>query len=154
VASTVERAKISAWLREFLETGIGLPVGRVIAPDEAGWQTDSTKPGSEFVPYIVLTPGTASPVWPTFDDPSQDWNVPYQATTYGVNVDQVEDLADEARKLLLATKKVAVAMSEGSWRVTTISCTAIGGVGYTTAIDPTAYSQTDSFTLSLSRSIG
>jgi len=154
VASTVERSKVSSWLRQTLEDGLDLPVGRVIAPDAAGWQTDATKPGSEFIPYIVVTPGNATPVWPTFDDPSQDWNVPYQATTYGVDTNQVEDLADSARKLLLAIKKVTITMSEGSWRVTTISCTAIGGVGYTTAIDPTAYSQTDSFTLSLSRSIG
>ena len=154
MASTVERSKVSSWLRQTLEDGLDLPVGRVIAPDAAGWQTDATKPGSEFIPYIVVTPGNATPVWPTFDDPSQDWNVPYQATTYGVDTNQVEDLADSARKLLLAIKKVTITMSEGSWRVTTISCTAIGGVGYTTAIDPTAYSQTDSFTLSLSRSIG
>ena len=153
MASTVERAKVSEWLREFLNTELDLPVGRVIAPDSAGWQSDSAKVGAVFIPYIVLTPGTATPTNPVFADPSQDWNAAYQATAFGVDVDQVEDLADSARKLLLATKKVNIAMSEGSWWITTISCTAIGGVGYTTAIDPTAYSQTDSFTLSLSRSI-
>lgn len=153
MASTIERSKVSSWLREFLETELNMPVGRVIAPDNAGWQTDSSKPGAEFIPYIVLTPGTSTPTNPVFSDSSQDWNSPYQATIYGVDVDQVEEVADAARSLLLKTKKVSVVMSEGNWRITTISCTAIGGVGYTTAIDPTAYSQTDSFTLSLSRSI-
>jgi hypothetical protein len=83
-----------------------------------------------------------------------DWKLPYTLTTYGTNRRQVEDLADDVRAALLAVKKFPLTMKDGAiWRITTIDCNAIGGVGYTTAVSPTAFSETDSFNLTLSRSL-
>lgn len=152
MASAPERAKVTEWLVTFLNTNSYL-AGKITAPNTGGWDKDPSTTGAVFTPYTVVTPGTGKPITPSFGDPSQDWSLPYQLTSYGTHDQQIEDIADEVRKLLLITKKVDVVMSDGTWRITTIACSAIGGVGYTTAIEPTAYSQTDSFILTLSRSL-
>ena len=153
MATALERSYVTKWLNEFIETEVQILVGDVVAPTGGGWQEDSSKIGAEFVPYVVVTPNTATPKDPSLDDPSQDWAVPYTVTVYGVDRNQVEDLADVVRVALLAVKKVALTMSQSNWRMTTIKCNSIGGVGYTSAVSPTAYSQSDSFTLTLSRSL-
>lgn len=152
MASAPERKVISNWLVTHLTT-LDILVGKIIAPEGGGWATDPAKVSGEFIPYSVVTPQTGTPANPSIDDPSQDWNLSYVVTSYGVDADQVEDLSDPQRTLLLNTKKVPVAMSDSNWRITTIRCSSIGGVGYTTAVDPTAYSQSDSFILTLSRSL-
>lgn len=153
MASTPQRSVATGWVVQFIFDELGVLVGRVTAPDGAGWQADSSQVGAEFIPYIVATPGSATPVNPSFNDPSDDWSLAYQLTSYGTDNVQVEDTADKVRALLLATKKVSLAMNDGTWRITTIRCNNIGGVGYTTAVSPTAFSQTDSYTLTLSRSL-
>lgn len=150
-ASALERAVVSDWLVETCEE-VGL-TGKVVAPEGGGWRSDPAQVDAKFVPYSVVAPNTATAINPSFDDPSQDWSVPYTITSYGVDVNQVEDQADSIRKLLLAIKKEELVMSESTWKVTTIRCSSMGGVGYTTAVDPTAFSQTDTFILTLSRSL-
>jgi len=154
MASAPDRGVVTDWLIEFVSTELNIAVGDIEAPKNVGWQTDSAKPNAEFVPYLVSTPGTATRSSGSFGDPSMDWKLPYTLTTYGTNRRQVEDLADDVRAALLAVKKFPLTMKDGAiWRITTIDCNAIGGVGYTTAVSPTAFSETDSFNLTLSRSL-
>jgi len=155
MASAPDRGVITDWLIDFVQTGLNVSVGDIEAPPDVGWQSDSAKVNAEFIPYLVSTPGTATRSSGSFGDPSMDWKIPYTLTTYGVKRRQVEDLADDVRAALLDVKKVPLTMKDGVtvWKITTIDCTAIGGVGYTTAVTPTAFSETDSFNLTLSRSL-
>lgn len=155
MASAPDRGVVTDWLIEFVETNLNVVVGDIEAPKNVGWQSDSAKPGAQFTPYLVSLPGTATRSSGSFGDPSMDWKLPYTLTTYGVNRRQVEDLADDVRAALLEVKKIPLTMKDGVtvWKITTIDCSAIGGVGYTTAVSPTAFSETDSFTLTLSRSL-
>lgn len=153
MASAPDRGVFTDWLLTHL--GTTFLVGDIEAPAGAGWQTESAAAGSEFIPYVTLMPGTSSQSSGSFGDPSMDWKLSYTLNNYGVNRRQVEDLADDIRAILLAVKKVSVTMKDGStvWRLNTIACTSIGGVGHTNAVSPTAFSQTDSITLTVSRSL-
>ena len=97
MASSPERRVISNWLVDHLKTDLSLAVGKVVAPSDGGWQKDSAAVGAEFIRYSVVTPQTGTPDSPSFDDPSQDWKLPYTITSYGVDADQVEELADLQR---------------------------------------------------------
>jgi hypothetical protein len=154
MASAPDRGVITDWLLAHLRSQ-GYNMGDIEADQSFGWQTDAGSPGAEFVPYTTQIPGTATRSTGSFGDPSMDWWLPYTLTTYGVNRRQVEDLADDLRAGLLEVKKIPVTMKDGStvWKITTIDCTAIGGVGYTNAVTPTAFSQTDSISLTVSRSL-
>lgn len=153
MASAPDRGVFTDWLLDHLRTEY--LVGDIEAPEGAGWQTESASPDAEFVPYTTLMPGTSGQATGSLGDPSMDWKLAYTLNHYGVNRRQVEDLADDIRTNLLLVKKVPVTMKDGItvWRLTTIACNSIGGVGYTTAVSPTAFSQTDSITLTVSRSL-
>lgn len=152
MASAPDRGVVTSYLLATLGANSFL-VGDIEAPESAGWQTEMSSAGSEFVPYSTLMPQTSSRPSGSFGDPSSEWTLPYTLNTYGVNRRQVEDLADDQRALLLLIKKIDLTMRDNVvWRLTTIDCPAMGGVAYTNAVTPTAFSETDSFTVTLSRS--
>jgi hypothetical protein len=152
MSSAPSRSVLSNWLKDKL---LAMPIKaeRVIAPSDAGWQSDGATANAEFIPYAVITPQTGVPTSASFDNTGDDWDMSYTISSYGVDPDQVEELADDVRAALVGVKGINLVMGSSNWRITRIKCPSIGGVGYTTAVIPTAYSQSDSFTLTLSRSL-
>lgn len=153
MASAPDRGVVTTWLLGVLN-GASFLAGDIEAPPGGGWQEEMSDAGSTFVPYLTVVPQNSGRATGSFGDPSMDWDLPYTLNIYGVNRRQVEDLADDVRAHLLTIKKVPLTMRDSViWVMTTMECRTIGGVGYTTAVTPTAFSQTDSYTMSLSRSL-
>lgn len=151
--TNIDRGVVTAEVEARLTSG-GVLVGLVTAPKTGGWQKEMTAEGAQFVPYVVVTPLNAQGGSGSLGDSTSEWQVPYSLSSYGVDVRQVEDLADDARRILLGLRRHNFSMRDGSsWQVTQTRPQAIGGVGYTTQVDPTAFSQTDSVTLWLSRNL-
>lgn len=155
MASNPQRGAITDWLLTAVrDVAHDFLVGDVEAPREAGWQSDPSDPAATFIPYIVFTPNAASSPLGGLNDPATDWRLPYTGTSYGVNRRQVEDLADTVRTALSNVNKVPITTADGStWKILTIQFLSIGGMGYTNAVQPTAFSQTDSFTIMISKSL-
>jgi len=152
MASAPDRGVVTSWFLDTLNTTY--LAGDIEAPAGAGWQEEMNDVGAKFVPYLTIFPQPSQRATGSLGDPSMDWMLPYSMNIYGVNRRQVEDLADDVRADLLQIKKVPLTMRDGVvWKMTTMECRTIGGVGYTTAVTPTAFSQTDSYTMTLSRSL-
>jgi hypothetical protein len=145
MTSTPDRAPLTDVLIGALETVVEF-VGDVIAPQDAGWQNFPGGNDSVFVPYVVLTPQASPAPTGSLGDSQVDWRLPYTLTTYGVTRQQIEDVADEARRAVLGLTNVVVSMHDGTtaWKIIGVTSQNIGGVGYTDQIKPTAYSQSDS----------
>lgn len=153
-----DRRVITDWLitraqESFLATDVS-PEDRDLTA-EFGWQGDMNAEGAEFRPYVVITPQTAtredSPVGAT----GADWTLPYLFTVYGVDRRQTEDLADDVRNYLTGIYMINLdsRSGESSWRVSYIECPSIGGIGFNAQVKPKMYSQTDSYTVKVSRRI-
>lgn len=125
---------------------VGLQVGDVTIPDEFGWQGDPSKGGSEFIPFCTVTPMPASRSQGSLANAESEWQLPYTITSYGVDRNQVEDVADTARSALGSVRRVTITMRDGEtkWKWQQTTSAGIGGVGYTDQLKPTAYSQADS----------
>lgn len=153
MASAPRRSKVSKHLKTTISEA-NFAVEMITAPKNAGWAADMGEAGSEFTPYLTITPQTSSQAEGSLGDPSTEWLLPYTLTGYGVHLEQLEDLMDDLRSLLLTPHRINLAMGDGtSWRLVNTQCSAIGGIGYDNSVDPTAYSQSDSYLLRLSRNL-
>lgn len=153
MSSTPDRGPITQWLINRLEAESFRADG-MVPPSDAGWQDDMVGDGSEFEPYIVVTPQTSSAGEGSLGDSTFDWEIPYTINSYGVHLRQVEDLADDSRRFLTGLRRININMKDGSsWKVIGIRCTAIGGIGLNQSINPHAYSQSDSLIIKVSRNL-
>jgi hypothetical protein len=145
MTSTPDRAPLTDAIITALQTVVEF-VGDVVAPQDAGWQNFPGGNDSMFIPYVVLSPQASPAPTGSLGDGQIDWRLPYTLTTYGVTRQQIEDVADEARRAVLALNNVSITMNDGTtvWKIIGVTSQNIGGVGYTDQIKPTAYSQSDS----------
>lgn len=145
MTSTPDRAPLTDTLIAALNTVVEF-VGDVKSPMDAGWQADPGGNESVFIPYVVLSPQPSPAPTGSLGDSQVDWKLPYTLTTYGVTRQQIEDVADEARRAVLGLNNVSITMNDGTtvWKIIGVTSQNIGGVGYTDQIKPTAYSQSDS----------
>ena len=152
--STPDRAPLTDALITALATVVEF-VGDVTAPDDAGWQDDPGGNSSMFIPYVVLTPQPSPAPTGSLGDSQIDWKLPYTLTTYGVTRQQIEDVADEARRAVLALKDVTITMNDTTtvWKIIGVTSQNIAGVGFTDQIKPTAYSQSDSVLVMFSKKL-
>jgi len=152
--STPDRAPLTDALIAALEAAVEF-VGDVKAPDAAGWQSHPGGNDSIFIPYVVLSPQSSPAPTGSLGDSQIDWRLPYTLTTYGVTRQQIEDVADEARRAVLALKDVTITMNDTTtvWKIIGVTSQNIGGVGFTDQIKPTAYSQSDSVLVMFSKKL-
>lgn len=159
--SNLRRAPVSKWLEEFL-TENGFTVALMSAEDKhgiktLGWQGEAQKPGSVFEPYGIIIPSNVSkPPTTALQVNASDWDLPYMLTIFGVDVQQVEDIADDIRQLsgpFHRNDRPTLVMNGHEWGISRITNTGIGGVGWNNQVSPAMYSQTDSYEVTLSRSI-
>lgn len=122
--------------------------GHSRAPDNAGWVGDPNADGSNFTPYVVVTPLTASPATGPFDDSSADRNFPYSITSYGVLPEQVEWQADRARAVAETLAKQIIELEDGvNYKVNQVRTDVIGGIVRVDQMDPSYYGQADQMVL-------
>lgn len=152
MSSTPDRGTLTNRVLSELRAA-GLLVGDILAPDTAGWQTQPGGDADVFVPYVTLTPQTVGSPSGSVEDPTEDWRIPYTLTSFAVDRNQVEDYADKVRRVLLGIRRREVTMSNGSWQWQQTQWVTIGAVGYTQIVNPTAFSQTDSMTIWLSKNL-
>lgn len=151
--SNIDRGKVTDWIEQMLEDA-GYKAKNMIAPSDAGWRADIYAEGTEFIPYIVINPQTSTEATGSLGDSVMDWDLPYTLSCYGIDRKQVEDLADDSRATVVNGKGAVFAMRDGStWKVISIRCTSIGGVGVNQNITPHAYSQSDSILIRLSKNL-
>lgn len=153
-----DRRTITDWLlervkEEFTATDVS-PEDREGIVD-FGWQGDMHAEGVVFQPYVVITPQSATREASPMGATGADWTLPYLFTVYGVDRRQAEDLADDVRNHAsgVYTVNLPSRSGESSWRVSYIECMSIGGIGFNAQVQPKMYSQTDSYTLKVSRRI-
>ena len=149
--SNVDRGKISDWIEQKL-IAAGFKAENMTAPTDAGWRDDVYSEGAEFIPYIVINPQTSSQPSGSMATSSSDWVLPYTISSYGITRAQVEDLSDDARATLINGRGETFTMRDGTtWKVISIQCSSIGGVGVNQNIVPFAYSQSDSIVIYISK---
>lgn len=129
----------------------GKPLHDENALRQAGWNGEPNTPGSFYVPYVVLTPATASISSGPFSDPQGDQQLPYTLSIFGVSRKQTESLANRARKILHALGGTDITLDSVDYSIQQIWFSAIGGVGRIDATDPSTYGEVDTFTVWLTK---
>jgi hypothetical protein len=154
--SAVYRGVLTDILVENLEEQVGKPVGDGQAPLSGGWQGEPNQAGTNFVPYLVLTPGVGgnqSPGGP-LSDTSADWNLAYNLSGFGVSRQQCEWIADRGRDSLSVLKGTVQQLGPSSnyeYTIQKISTAAIGSIQRVDATNPPYWGQVDQLTIWVTR---
>lgn len=150
---TIERYPISAAVLAAVQTS-GFPADLARKPDDGGWTLGSPPgPDSQFTPYTVVVPRSASSSDGPIADSSADWRLPYQLTSYGVNGEQVERLADRVRLAVAGMVKTSVTTDSGVYKVQKVGTDALGAVDRVDQTEPPFYVQTDTLVVWVSKEI-
>lgn len=131
------------------------PIGDAGPPDlpvdpalrHAGWNGQPNAPGSFYVPYAILTPGSISNTSGPLSDPQGDAQVPYTLAYYGVNRGQVELLGGKLRTLLLGLRDQRFISADHNHKIQQVWFSVIGGVGRVEATDPPTFGAIDTLTI-------
>lgn len=138
----IERRLLTAAVVDAVET-TGKPVGLANAPLAGGWQGQPNADGSNFVPYSVVTPNTATMASGPFDDPRADRQMPYSIASFGVLPEQTEWMADEARAAVATLSKTTVALGDRSYKVQQVRADVVGGLQRVDSTEPPYWGQVD-----------
>lgn len=131
----------------------GQPVGDAVSPPGGGWIGQPNADGSNFTPYVVLTPGPASVSSGPIGDTQADWQLAYSMTSFGVSREQVEWMADTARAVAVTLARETVMLNGDGYAVQQAREQVIGPVQRVDATEPAYYGQTDSISLWISKEL-
>lgn len=151
-AITLARGPITTHLLAALRDGTVFPVGDAAPPTEPhGWQGEPNAAGTNFIPWLSFTSGTASVSGGTLGASASEWRAIYYLTTAGVTRSQTDGVADLARGLVVATERSNIAAGGLSWRILQVRTTSIGGVVRVSSANPAYFVQTDTLEVWLSK---
>jgi hypothetical protein len=142
----IERRLLSAAIVTALETTT-MPVGLAHAPHGGGWDGQPNKDGSNFIPYAVVTPQTATQASGSLADPQADRQLPYALSSFGVQPEQTEWMADKARNAVEAMKKTVVVLGDATYKIQQVRTDVIGGLQRVDSTEPAYWGQVDVVTL-------
>lgn len=142
----IARRGLTALLVETLAGQTGLPIGMAHAPRGGGWEGQPNSDGSNFVPYTVVSPQTATMASGPVQDPQSDRQLPYSLTSFGVMPEQCEWIADKARAAAESLKKTVVSLDR-EYRVQQVRTDVVGGLVRVDQTEPAYWGQTDVVTL-------
>jgi hypothetical protein len=131
----------------------GQPVGDAVSPADGGWQGQPNANGSNFVPYVVLTPGPASVSSGPFGNTQADWQCGYTMTSFGVSREQAEWMADAARFAAVTLARAKVMLNGDGYTVQQVREQVLGPVQRVDATEPAFYGQTDSIQVWISKEL-
>jgi hypothetical protein len=143
----IERRLLTAAVVGTLEGHTGKPVGLANAPLDGGWEGEPNVNGSNFVPYTVVTPNTATMASGPQSDPQGDRQVPYSLASFGVLPEQAEWMADTARAAVEQLKKTTVTLGDRDYKIQQVRTDVIGGLVRVDSTDPPYWGQVDVVTL-------
>lgn len=122
---------------------LGKPVGDTHTPDPPfGWDGQPNAMGTNFIPYSVVSPMSATYSEGPVAISQADWHAPYSIACYGVSRMQCEWLADKIRTQLRQLRHQTV-MLESQYKIQQVRADVIGGVTRNDASDPPFFSQVD-----------
>ena len=142
----IERRLLSALVVAAAD-GAGMPVGLANAPIDGGWDGQPNQDGSNFTPYVVVTPQTATQASGPMSDPQADRQIPYAISSFGVLPEQTEWMADKARSAIGNMKKTVVSLGDGDYKVQQVRTDVMGGLQRVDSTDPAYWGQVDVVTL-------
>lgn len=158
-AVTLPRGAITTSLVATLDA-LALPVGDCDAPlAPHGWQGEPNASGSNFIPWVVLAPSTASNSSGSIGASQSEWRAIYFITIAGVTRKQTESVADKTRIVLSSaaqTKVTATTLTTGAdevWSIQQVRVTSIGAVARNHGVSPPYYVQTDTVEVWLSKEL-
>jgi hypothetical protein len=125
----------------------GKPVGLANAPVAGGWDGQPNMDGSNFTPYAVVTPNTATNAQGPMSDPQADRQIPYSIASFGVMPEQAEWMADEARNAVESLKKTTLTLGDRSYKVQQVRADVVGGLMRVDSTEPPYWGQVDVVTL-------
>jgi hypothetical protein len=135
-------------------TGFPFPVGDNDNPtDPHGWQGEPNEAGTNFIPWISVGTGASSNSSGPQSASQADWRANYFVTTAGVARKQTDQLADQARDLLVKTQRQNIITTDGTWRIQQARVASIGGINRMPQTRPFYFVQTDVIELWLSREL-
>lgn len=143
----IERRLLSEAVVTTIATVTTMPVGLAHAPADGGWSGAPNLDGSNFTPYCVVTPNTATMATGSFDDPQGDRQLPYSVANFGVMPEQTEWMADKARSAIETLKKTTVVLGDGSYRIQQVRTDVVGGLQRVDSTEPAYWGQVDVMTL-------
>lgn len=143
----IERRALTALLVETLSDLTTMPIGMAHAPRGGGWEGQPNKDGSNFVPYTVVSPQTATMASGSISEPQTDRQLPYSLTSFGVMPEQCEWISDKARAAAETLKKTVVSLGDRDYRVQQVRTDVIGGLIRVDQTEPAYWGQTDVITL-------
>ena len=146
----IERRLLTAAVVDAAEA-TGQPVGHSNAPITGGWQGEPNLDGSNFVPYVVVTPQTATFSSGPLSEPEEDRQIPYAISSFGVLPEQTEWMADKVRAAVAAMKKTSVVLGDSTYRIQQVRTNVIGGLSRVDSTDPPYWGQVDVITLWLTK---
>lgn len=129
-------------------------VGDAVHPDgHFGWNGQPGEPGSQFHPYVIVTPMQSSSSQGAIKGVQNDWRFPYSVSGFGATRAQAEWLNDYIRDWLYThtPKKNFVAEDGFSYTIQNVRIDMIGGIVRSDAIDPPVYGQTDVYSIWISK---
>jgi hypothetical protein len=148
----IERRKLSDALLVALETA-NLTVGLATRPGTGGWQGTPNETGTNFKPFCVLTPESATRSSGPLKDSKSEWQLPYNLGCYGVSPDQAEWVADKARAALDALRGTNVDLGDATYRIQQVYPSTIGAIRRNDTTDPPHWGQNDLYTVWLSKEL-
>jgi hypothetical protein len=131
----------------------GQPVGDAISPVGGGWSGQPNADGSNFTPYVVLTPGPASVSSGPFGDTQADWQLGYTITSFGVSREQCEWMADSSRVAALTLARTTVMLNGDGYAVQQVREQVLGPVQRVDATEPPYFGQTDTLQVWISKEL-
>ena len=140
----LSRKPLTDLLISTLASGLGKPVGDSTTPTETyGWTGQPDAPGSTFIPYIIVTPGSTTNIKGPLSDTHADINLPYQVSGFGVTRAQCEWIMDASRDILDTLKRTDVVAGSETYRLSDISLSTLGGVARGNVGEYEVFGQTD-----------
>lgn len=140
-----------ALLTKLAETG--KPVGDGISPPQGGWIGQPNADGSNFQPYVVLTPGASTLSSGPFGNTQADWQVDYMLVNFGVSRQQCEWMADLTRAAVVTLERTTVTLGGVGYAVLQARERVIGPVQRVDGTEPSFFGQTDVVTVWISKEL-
>jgi len=131
----------------------GKPVGLANAPLDGGWQGQPNSDGTNFVPYVVVYPTSASWSAGPVSDPSADRHLPYSLGSYGVLPDQTEWMADLVRAAVASLSKTTITVGSESYKVQKVDVEVLGALLRYDQTDPPFWGQVDQISFWLTKEL-
>jgi hypothetical protein len=147
----LERRLLSAAIVDAIFTDTDMPTGLAHAPKDGGWDGQPNLDGSNFVAYAVVTPQTATQASGPMSDPQADRLLPYAVSSFGVQPEQTEWMADKARAAVEGLKKTNIVLGDATYKIQQVRTDVIGGLTRVDSTEPAYWGQVDVLTLWLTR---